>query len=52
MEMVFLPGTARPTGFGEIPLPPVAPAVANAIAALTGDRLRVMPFRRAGYTLA
>jgi isoquinoline 1-oxidoreductase beta subunit len=48
---VFLPSRARPTGFGEIAIPPIAPAVANAIAALTGDRLRVMPFAQAGYRL-
>jgi len=51
MEAHFLPSRLRPTGFGEPPLPPIAPAVANAIAALTGDRIRVMPFSRAGYVL-
>ena len=47
----FLPSRERPTGFGEPPLPVVGPAVANAIAALTGDRIRQMPFMRAGYVL-
>jgi isoquinoline 1-oxidoreductase beta subunit len=51
MESHFLTSRLRPTGFGEPPLPPIAPAVANAIAALTGDRIRVMPFSRAGYVL-
>jgi len=45
----FMPSRERPTGFGEPPLPPIAPAVANAIAALTGERIRMMPFSKAGY---
>ena len=34
-------------GIGEPPVPPAAPALANAIFALTGQRLREMPFSRA-----
>jgi isoquinoline 1-oxidoreductase beta subunit len=34
----------RPTGIGEIVLPVVAPAISNAVFALTGRRLHHMPF--------
>lgn len=37
----------EPRGVGEIALPLVAPAVANAWARLTGQRLRALPFSRA-----
>ena len=52
LEVVVVQSTLRPTGIGEIAVPPVAPAVANAIAAATGERLRTMPFVAAGYALA
>jgi len=32
-----------PTGVGEIGIPPVAPALANAVYAATGRRLRRLP---------
>ena len=32
-----------PTGMGEVGVPTVAPAIGNAVAALTGKRLRHLP---------
>lgn len=52
IDVTILPSTMRPTGIGEIAIPPIAPAVANAISALTARRLRRMPFAQDGYELA
>jgi isoquinoline 1-oxidoreductase beta subunit len=47
VEVHIVPSTEAPTGVGEPGVPPIAPAVANALAALTGQRTRRLPFRRA-----
>jgi isoquinoline 1-oxidoreductase subunit beta len=44
VEVHIVPSTAAPTGVGEIAVPPIAPAVANAFFALTGKRVRKLPF--------
>jgi isoquinoline 1-oxidoreductase beta subunit len=44
IEVHIVPSEDEPFGMGEPGLPPLAPAFANAIAQLTGKRLRELPF--------
>jgi isoquinoline 1-oxidoreductase beta subunit len=45
VDVVIMPSAQYPSGVGEPGLPPLAPAVANAVFALTGKRLRSLPLR-------
>jgi len=46
VEVHIVPSSERPTGVGEPGVPPIGPAVANAIYAATKKRMRVLPFTR------
>lgn len=45
-EVYIVASKEKPTGVGEPGVPPLAPAVANAWAKLTGERVRRLPFSR------
>ncbi|MGO8952990.1 MAG: molybdopterin cofactor-binding domain-containing protein [Rhodomicrobium sp.] len=47
VEVHIVPSAEKPTGVGEPGVPPIAPAVANAWAKLTGERVYDLPFIRA-----
>jgi isoquinoline 1-oxidoreductase beta subunit len=46
IEVHLIDSTEPPNGVGEISVPSVAPALGNAIAALTGTRIRALPFSK------
>ena len=52
VEVHIVPSQESPTGVGEPGVPPIGPALANAVYAATKKRIRVLPFARNNLTTA
>ncbi len=48
VEVHIVPSTESPRGIGEPTVPPLAPAIANAIFAAIGKRVRNLPLSKSG----
>jgi isoquinoline 1-oxidoreductase subunit beta len=44
VEVHIVPSTEKPTGVGEPGVPPIGPALSNAVFAASGKRIRTLPF--------